>query len=54
MKRAKFSDANVETELYSIYVDHLGFEYKVILTRITIGEKIRTEKYTLYVSLIIS
>lgn len=34
---------------YMIYYDNTGFEYKSILSRVTLGEKISAEKYTLYV-----
>ncbi|TVY82888.1 hypothetical protein LSUE1_G006211, partial [Lachnellula suecica] len=36
------------SRLNHIYYDPDGFEYKIVLTRVTLGEKVTTEKYTLF------
>jgi hypothetical protein len=35
--------------LNHIYVDHAGFEYKAVCTRINTNGKVKSEKYTIYV-----
>jgi hypothetical protein len=37
--------------LNHLYVDHTGFEYKIICTRINTEGKVKSEKYIIYVGL---
>ena len=46
-----FLIADTITDLNHVYYDSDAFEYKVVLTRINLDGKVKTEKYTLFVSL---